>query len=62
MWAKYSGTCRLVVSVVYDELICDDAFELKNFRNMKKDEKRCVGPGVVCVDAIVAEGMYGVCW
>ena len=35
MWAEYSGTCRLVVSVVYDELICDDAFELKNFRDVK---------------------------
>ena len=35
MWAKYSGTCCLMVSVVYDELICYDAFELKDFRDVK---------------------------
>ena len=35
MWAKNSGTCRLVVSVVYDEVICDDAFELKDFGDVK---------------------------
>ena len=36
MWAKYSGTCCLMVCMVYDELICNDAFEFKDFRNMKK--------------------------
>ena len=25
-----------MVCVVYDELICDDAFEFKDFRNMKE--------------------------
>ena len=35
MWAENSGTCRLVVGVVYDEVVCDDAFELKDFWDVK---------------------------
>ena len=36
MGAKYPGTCCLVIGVVYDELVCDNAFEFKDFRDMKK--------------------------
>ena len=36
MGAKYSGTCCLVIGVVYDKLICDNAFEFKDFGDMKE--------------------------
>ena len=36
MWAENSGTCRLMVSMVYDELVGNDAFEFKDFGNMEE--------------------------
>ena len=36
MGTKYSGACCLVVGVVYDEFVCDDAFEFKDLGDMKE--------------------------
>ena len=36
MGAKYPGTCCLVIGVVNDELVCDNAFEFKDFGDMKE--------------------------
>ena len=36
MGAKYSRTCCLVIGVMYDELFCDNAFEFKDFGDMKE--------------------------
>ena len=36
MGTKYSGACCLVIGMVYDKLIGNDAFELEDFGDMKE--------------------------